>query len=93
MPKADCELTDVETEKPIERINELENEKAQPTEFDSDLHFKQSNELTDQEIEFIIAVLIEEEKNVQFNKARRSYKKRRLELEAELERRRIKKVG
>jgi hypothetical protein len=92
LPKADYELTEVETEKPIERINELENEKAQPTEFDSDLHFKQPNELTDREIEFVIAELIEDEKNIKFSKARRSYKKRRLELEAELEKRGIKNV-
>ncbi|HET8963513.1 MAG TPA: hypothetical protein VFM99_06435 [Chitinophagales bacterium] len=93
LPKADYELTEVETEKPIERINELENEKAQPNEFDSDLHFKNPNELTNEEIEFVIAELIEDEKNVQFNKARRSYKKKRLELEAELEKRGIKNVG
>ena len=93
LPKADYELTKVETEKPIERINELENEKAQPNEFDSDLHFKNPNELTNEEIEFVIAELIEDEKNVQFNKARRSYKKKRLELEAELEKRGIKNVG
>jgi hypothetical protein len=93
LPKSDYELTEVETEKPIERINELENEKAQPNEFDSDLHFKQPNELTDREIEFLIKELIEDEKNVQYNKARRSYKKKRLELEAELEKRGLKKVG
>ena len=93
LPKADYELTEVETESPIERINELENEKAQTTEFDSDLHFKQPNELTNREIEFVIAELIKDEKNIQFNKARRSYKKKRLELEAELEKRGIKNVG
>jgi len=93
LPKSDYELTEVETEKPIERINELENEKAQPNEFDSDLHFKQPNELTDREIEFLIKELIEDEKNVQYNKARRSYKKKRLELEAELEKRGLKNVG
>lgn len=93
LPKAEYELTEVETEKPIERINELENEKAQSTEFSSDLHFKQPNELTDEEIQFVIAELIKDEKNVQFNKARRSYKKKRLELEAELGKRGIKNVG
>ena len=93
LPKSEYELTEVETEKPIERINELENEKVQSAEFDSDLHFKQQNELTDEEIEFLIAELIEDEKNVQFNKARRSYKKKRLELEAELEKRGIENVG
>jgi len=93
LPGADYELTEVETEKPIERINKLENETLEPAEFDSGLHFKQPNELTDEEIEFVIAELIEDEKNVQFNKARRSYKKKRLELEAELEKRGIKNVG
>jgi len=93
LPKSNYELTEVETEKPIERINELENEKTQSTEFDSDLYFKKPNELTDKEIEFAIAELIEDEKNVQFNKTRRSYKKKRLELEAELEKRGIKNVG
>ncbi|SHJ27739.1 hypothetical protein [Aquimarina spongiae] len=87
LPKSDYELTEVETEKPIERINELENEKAEINEFDTDLHFKKPNELTDEEIEFVISELAEDEKNVQFNKARRSYKKKRLELEAELEKR------
>lgn len=46
VPKSEYELTEVETEKPIERINELENEKVQSAEFDSDLHFKQPIELT-----------------------------------------------
>jgi hypothetical protein len=92
LPKADYELTEVETEKPIERINELENEKAQMTEFESDLHYKQPNELTNREIEFVIAELIKDEKNIQFNKARKSYKKKRLELESELEKRGIKNV-
>ena len=93
LPKSDYELTEVETEKPIERVNELENEKTQPTEFDSALHFKQTNELTIKEIEFLIGELIEDEKNVKFNKARRSYKTKRLELETELEKREIKNVG
>ena len=93
LPKSDYELTEVETEKPIERVNELENEKTQPTEFDSALHFKQPNELTIKEIEFLIGELIEDEKNVKFNKARRSYKTKRLELENELEKREIKNVG
>ena len=93
LPKSDYELSEVETEKPIERVNELENEKTQPTEFDSALHFKQPNELTIKEIEFLIGELIEDEKNVKFNKARRSYKTKRLELENELEKREIKNVG
>ena len=93
LPKSDYELTAVETKKPIERINKLENEKAQLAEFDSDLHFKNPNELTDQEIEFVIAELIKDEKNAKFNKGRRFVKTKRLELEAELEKRGIKNVG
>ena len=93
LPKSEYELVEVEMEIPVERINEMENEKAQPTEFDAGLHFKNPNELTNEEIEFVIAELIEDEKNVQYNKARRSYKKKRLELEAELEKRGIKNVG
>jgi hypothetical protein len=93
LPKSDYELAEVETEKPIERINELENESIEPTEFANDLYFKKPNELNNNEIEHLISELIEDEKNVIFNKARRSYKKKRLELEAELENRRIKDVG
>lgn len=92
LPKADYVLTEVETEKPIERINELENEKTEPPEFDGDLYFKQPNELTVNEIEHLIAELIADEKNVQYNKARRTYKKKRIELIAELEKRGIKTV-
>jgi len=93
LPKFDYELIEVETKKPIERINELENEKVQPTEFDSDLHFKQPNELTDKEIEFVITELLEDEKSAKFNKGRRFTKRKRLEYEAELEKRGIKNVG
>jgi hypothetical protein len=92
LPKADYELTEVENEKPIERINELENEKAEPTEFGADLYFKQPNELSVSQIEHLIAELIADEKNVQYNKARRTYKKKRSELIAELEKRGIKTV-
>ena len=92
LPKTDYELTEVETEKPIERINELENEKTEPTEFGADLYFKQPNELSVNEIEHLIAELIADEKNVQYNKARRTYKKKRIELIAELEKRGIKTV-
>lgn len=87
LPKAEYQLSEVETDKPIERINDMENEKIQSTEFDSDLHFKNPNELTNNELEFIIAELIEDEKNARYNKARRMIKKNRIELEAELEKR------
>jgi hypothetical protein len=87
LPKAEYELTEVETEKPIERINELENEKNEPTEFSADLYWKEPNELNDDEIRFVIAKLIDDEQTAKFNKARRSFKNARLELENELEKR------
>ena len=93
LPQSDYELTDVETEKPIERINELENEKYETAEFGADLHFREPNELSNAEIEFVIAELIEDEKSAKFNKGRRFTKKKRLEFEAELEKREIKNVG
>jgi len=45
------------------------------------------------EIEFVIAELLEEEKNARFNKGRRFTKKKRLEFENELEKRETKNVG
>ena len=87
LPKSGYEVVEVETKKPIERINELENEKIELSEFSQDLHFKEPNELTNKEIEFVISELYEEEKNAKFNKGRRFVKKKRLELEAELEKR------
>ena len=87
LPKTDYELIDVQTEKPIERIYELENEKTEQAEFGADLYFKQPNELNISEIEHLIAELIADEKSAKFNKARRSFKKKRIELIAELEKR------
>ena len=93
LPKTDFELTEVNVEIPIERINEIENEKYETSEFGADLHFKEPNELSNEEIEFVIAELIEDEKTAKFNKGRRFTKKKRLEFEAELEKRGIKNVG
>ena len=93
LPKSGYELTEVETEKPIEKINELENEKFESPKFGADLHFKNPNELSDSEIEFVIAELIENEKNLIYKKGRRFSKKKRLEFEAELEKRKLKNVG
>jgi hypothetical protein len=93
LPKSGYELTEVETEKPIEKINELENEKFESPKFGADLHFKNPNELSDSEIEFVIAELIENEKNLIYKKGRRFSKKKRLEFEAELEKRKLKSVG
>ena len=39
LPKAEFELTEVDIEIPIERINEIENEKHEISEFGADLHF------------------------------------------------------
>ncbi len=93
LPKTSFELTKVNVEIPIERINEIENEKYETTEFGVDLHFREPNELSNDEIEFVIAELIEEEKSAKFNKGRRFTKKKRLEFEAELEKREIENVG
>lgn len=87
LPKADYMLTEVETEKPIKRINQLENTKNETTEFGTDLYFKQPNELKINEIEYLITELAADEKNATFNKARRSFKQKRIELVAELEKR------
>ena len=93
LPKTDFELTEVNIEIPIERINEIENEKYETSEFGADLHFKEPNELSNAEIEFVIAELIEDEKSAKFNKGRRSVKRKRLEFEAELDKRVKKNVG
>ena len=92
LPKTNFELTEVNIEIPIERINEIENEKYESSEFGADLHFKEPNELSNAEIEFVIAELIEDEKSARFNKGRRFTKRKRLEFEAELEKRGIKNV-
>ncbi len=93
LPKTDYELTEVDVEIPIERINEIENEKYDKPEFGADLHFKEPNELTDAEIEYVISELVEDENNAKFNKGRRFLKRKRLEFEAELEKRKVKNVG
>jgi hypothetical protein len=93
LPKSDYELTVVIIEIPIERINEIENQTYEPNEFGSDLHYRNPKELTTAEIEFVISELIEDEKNSRFNKGRRSVKRKRLELESELEERVEKTLG
>ena len=93
LPKTNFEVTEVNIEIPIKRINEIENEKHETSEFGAVLHFREPNELSNSEIEFVISELIEDEKNAKFNKVRRFTKKKRLEFEAELEKRGIKNVG
>lgn len=88
--KAGYELTEVVTKIPIARINKLENEKVESTEFGPDLYFKQTDELSLDEIEYLIAETIADEKNAKYNKVRRSFKEKRIELIAELEKRGIK---
>lgn len=93
LPKADFELTDVETKKPIERINELENSVLEKSVVDESIYTKTPKELTNDELEFFIQELVEDEKNARYNKGRRMTKKGRIELETELEKRGIKNVG
>jgi hypothetical protein len=93
LPKSNYQITEVETRIPIERINELENEVIEKNEFDDDLHFKKPNELSIEEIEFVIEELIESEKESRFNKGRRFAKQKRLILEEELKKRELKTLG
>ncbi|WP_339756815.1 hypothetical protein [Algoriphagus aquimarinus] len=67
------------------KFAEIENETYTPDEFNSELRHKNPNELTDEELKFIIDSLGEDEINAKFNKGRRSYKRARLEFEEELE--------
>lgn len=93
LPKSEYELIEVETEKPTERINELENTRIDKSEVDQSIYEKTPKELTNSELEFLIEELIEDEKNAKYNKGRRMIKKDRIELELELEKREIKNVG
>ncbi len=93
LPKTNFELTEVNIEIPIERINEIENEKHEASEFSTGLYFKEPNELNNDQIKYVISELVEEEKNAKFNKGRRFTKKKRLEFETELEKREIKNIG
>lgn len=87
LPKNGYELTEVETGKPIDSINELENQKLDKPKFDESIHNKTPNELTNKELEFLIIELIESEKNAMYNKGRRLTRKYRIELETEREKR------
>jgi hypothetical protein len=80
------ELIDIiQTDK--QRFKEIENESYADDEFNPELRFKKPNELTNDELEFIIQDLKEREESSVFNKARRSFKRSRLEFEEELENR------
>ncbi len=93
LSKSEYELVDVKTEKPTERINELENTRVGESEVDKSIYEKTPKELTNSELEFLIKELIEDENNAKYNKGRRMIKKDRIELELELEKREIKNVG
>lgn len=93
LPKTDFILTEVSIEIPVERLNEIENEKLNPKKFSEDLYQKEPFDLTDSELSHLISELIYDEENAKFNKGRRSIKKRRIELERELGKREIKNVG
>ena len=93
LPKSDFELTELQTDKPTERINELENTRIEKSDVDQSIYGKAPKELTNSELEFLIEELIEDEKNAKYNKGRRMIKKDRIELETELEKRETKNVG
>ena len=85
LPKSGYTLTEVQIKKPVAKIYAIENEQFLPEEYDSSIRFKKPNELSIDELEFVINDLLEEEKYCSFNKARRSFKKSRIEFEEELE--------
>lgn len=87
LPKSGYELTEVDTKKPIEKINELENYQLEKSEVDDSIYTKTPKELTNDELVFLIEELIEDEKSIRYNKGRRMIKKNRIELETELEKR------
>jgi len=88
LPKYNYQLSEIETKSPVERINELENQSFDLKGLGDELYFKQPNELTTKQLEFMVADLIESEINTKCNKVRRNTKKMRLGFEAELEKRR-----
>jgi hypothetical protein len=78
----------VEIEKTdIQKFNKLVNEKITPGYDYYSLKEKEIHKLSEDELVFLIDYCSEKEKNSAFNKARRSIKKYRIELEAEMERR------
>lgn len=92
LPKSGYELTEVDTKKPIERINELENSQLEKSIVDESIYAKTPKELTNNELEFLIEESIEDEKNAMYNKGRRAIRRGRIELETELEKRKKKTV-
>ncbi|GGB85349.1 hypothetical protein GCM10007424_26740 [Flavobacterium suaedae] len=86
---SDYELVDIITEVPKERLYEMENEVTEAPLFDDNIHFKQPPELTINEIEYLIQLLEQDEKEAVYNKGRRTIKQKRLLLEEEYRKRLI----
>lgn len=70
-----------------QKFKAIENENYLNEDYDSELRFKEPNELTNDELEFVIQDLKEGEESAVFNKARRSFKRSRIKFEEELEKR------
>jgi len=83
LPKNQYEIVNLINDYPIERIKEIENEKYS-NKFDEKLFFKNPKELKIDELEYLIEQLISDEKVAKFNKTRRLIRKKRNELEREL---------
>ncbi len=81
------ELVTLIEEPPIDRIRSLENEIPEKKEPLHDLSFKNPNELTIDQLNALVDYLHQQELDMKFNKARRSYKNQRLQFEAEIEKR------
>ena len=71
------------------KFKEIENENCSEIGFNPDLRLKKPNELTNEELEFVIQNLKDGVVSVTYNKARRSFKRSLLEFEEELEKRKI----
>ena len=65
----------------------IENEQRSDSEFEPKLMSRKPNELTDDELEYVIQYLAGVEESAVFNKARRLFKRTRIDLEEELEHR------
>ena len=87
LPNSMYEVTTVQIEKPIKRINEYENKSFEPSAFDSKARYKQPNELTVEELKYVIDELRQVEKDAKYNKGRRSCKRARSKFEEEIAKR------
>jgi hypothetical protein len=83
------ELVTLIEEPPIARIKDLENESYVKEVSPHDLSFKEPNELTIDQLNSVIDYLSNQESEMKFNKARRSYKNKRKQLEEEIEKRNV----